>query len=110
MAGPLWSVSTVVSSRGAAPPRCKRCNMQINPNVCEGHKKWGRNRWMVSISARRFAAQRPKKNGCTCVWIAFLGGLLSLSAIQAASRLAFPWKNEASISDRKNMHHPALAE
>lgn len=106
MARLLRSVSTVLSSRGAAPPRCKCCNMQINQNICEGHKKLVQNLWAFSISARRFAAQRPKKNGCTCVWIAFLRGLLSLCAIQAATRLAFPWKNEASISDRKNMHHP----
>ena len=41
----LWSVSTAV----------------VVPNL-----------WMFPASVKRLAAQQPQKNGCTCVWIAFL--------------------------------------
>lgn len=56
----------------AAAPRCKCCNMQISQNICEEPKKLAQNLWTFSISARRLAARQPEKNGCTCVWIAFL--------------------------------------
>lgn len=49
MARLLCSVSTLLSSRGAAAPRCKCCNMQISQNICEGHKELVQNLWMFSF-------------------------------------------------------------